>query len=274
MAFFDLAVEGLARLRRMTPLGETPVASEPMAGLVDGVNTLFRTRKSPVKTNSISVVAGGVAVPGTLVPPDIFDCTAAPVAQPYASYTLQPLSDLRAKQLLMDGVTELEGRWPRGWRLSSSTASFVAATENDAHIYVLSEGALTDPSDDVALSTSENQRGLVMACAMYVFRMAQAFAASLAAVSIRGTAGGMTLDRKAIPSAILAALAMYDRRIQTQLIQAMMEWTGGDSLGGRVGAIATRDYMLAYEWQTAAKLENWSALYSFLPSDVDLMGGV
>jgi hypothetical protein len=270
MAHFDLAVEGLARLRRTHPFGETPIASEPMAGLVDGVNTLFRTRKGPVKTNSITVYVSGVVAPGTFVPPDIMDMTTAPVAQPYATYTHQPLSDLQAKQLLMDGITELESRWPRAWRMSSSTVTFTAATEADANIYVVSGDSMADPSDEVALSTSENQRGLVVACATYVYRMAQAFAASLAAVSIRGTGGGMTLDRKAIPSAMMGMLAMYDKRLRTATIQAMMEWTGGASLGGGISAIATRDYMQQYEWQTSSKLYNWYDTYSFDPSDVDL----
>ena len=80
----------------------------------------------------------------------------------------------------------------------------------------------------------------------------------------------MTLDRKAIPSAIMGLLAMYDKRIRRQLIQAMMEWTGGDSLGGGLDPIATRFYMQEYEWQTASKLQSWYSVYSYNPSDVDL----
>lgn len=271
MAHFDLAVEGVDRLRATTPFGEIPIAWEPLAGLVDGVNTRFRTRKSPVKANSITVYVSNVAVAATLTPPDVMILDAAPAAQPYASYTHQPLSVLQAKQLMMDGVTELEMRYPRGWRMSSSTVTFAEADASDANIYVVSAGSMLDPSDEVDLSTSENQRGIVVACAVYVYRMAQAFSASLAAVSLRGTAGGMTLDRKAIPNAIMAVLAMYDKRLSSQLIQGMMEWTGGSSLGGGIGTFATRDYMLEYEWQTSSKLEDWYATYSFNPSDVDLL---
>lgn len=270
MAHFDLAVEGVARLRRTTPFGEVPIAWEPMQGLVDGVNTRFRTRKGPVKANSITVYVSNVAVAATLVPPDVMILDAAPAALPYATYTHQPLSVLQAKQLMMDGVTELEGRWPRAWRMSSSTVTFTAATEADAHIYVVSGSSMADPSDEVALSTSENQRGLVVACAVYVYRMAQVFATAMAAVSIRGSGGGMTLDRKAIPSAMMAMLAVYDKRLRGQMIQAAMEWTGGESLGGGIDVIATRDYMQQYEWQTSSKLYGWYSTYSFDPSDVDL----
>ena len=164
MALFNLAVEGVSRLRRTTPFGEVPIAWEPMAGLVDGINTRFRTRKSPVKANSITVYVSNVAVAATLTPPDVMILGAAPAAQPYATYIHQPLSILQAKQLMMDGVVELELRWPRGWRMSSSTAAFVEATEADTNIYVMRSNALTDPSDSIALSTSENQRGLVVAC--------------------------------------------------------------------------------------------------------------
>lgn len=270
MSYFDLAIEGLARLRRTTPFGEQPISWEPLSGLVDGSNTRFRSRKSPIKPNSLTAYVSGSVVVATLTSPDLVTLASAPAAQPYASYVYQPLSDLRGKQLLMDGIYELERRWPRGWRLSSVTSSFTAATEADSHIYVLRSDALTDPSDEVALSTSENQRALVLSCATYVYRMAQAWAASLAAVSIRGTGGGMTLDRRAIPTAMMNMLAMYDKRLQSQLIQGMMEWTGGDSLGGGLSPIATRDYMEQWEWQTASILEDWYGNYRYDPSDVDL----
>jgi len=242
-----------------------------MQGLVDGINTRFRTRKSPVKANTITVYVSNVAVAATLTPPDVMILGSAPAAQPYATYTHQPLSVLQAKQLMMDGVTELEIRWPRAWRMSSSAVTFAAADPSDTNIYVVSGNSMQDPSDNVALSTSENQRGIVVACAVYVYRMAQAFATAMAAVSVRGTAGGMTLDRKAIPSAMMNLLAMYDKRLRSHITQAAMEWTGGDSLGGTIGAIATRDYMQQYEWQTASKLHGWYSTYSFDPSDVDLM---
>lgn len=270
MALFDLAVEGVARLRRMTPFGEQPIAYEPVSGLVDGSNTRFRTRKSPVKPNSSTVYVSGGSVAHTLVEPDVLILGSAPAAQPYASYVHQPLSATRAKQLLMDGITELEMRWPRGWRLSSSSVAYVAATEADANIYVLAESSITDPSDEVALSTSENQRGLVMHCAMFVYRLAQVWRAAQAAVSLRGTAGGMTLDRRAIPTAMLQALAVFERRLRRMLVDAQIEWTAGDSLGGPLTPVHTRDYMQQYEWVTSAVLEDWYTVYRYDPSDVDL----
>ena len=270
MPFFDLAVEGLARLRRTTPFGEQPIAWEPLSGLVDGSNMRFRTRRSPVKTNSITVYVSNVAVVAVFTAPDIVTLAAAPAAQPYATYVYQPLSDLRGKQLLMDGIYEMERRWPRGWRLSSTTSSYTAATEADSHIYILASGSLTDPSSEVALSTSENQRALCLSCAMYVYRLAQAWVASIAAVSIRGSGGGMTLDRRSIPRAMMDMLAVYDKRLQSQLIQGMMEWSGGASLGGALSPFATRDYMQQWEWQTSSILQDWYGTYSFIPSDVDL----
>ena len=266
----DLAVEGVQRLRRMTPFGEQPVAYEPLSGLVDGTNTRFRARKSPVKTGSTTVYVSSVSVVHTLFEPDVLILAAAPVAQPYASYTHQPLSDLRAKQLLIDGVTELEMRWPRRLRLSSSAVAYVAATESDSNIYVMSGSSVADPSDDIVLSTSENQKGLILNCAMYVYRLAQLWQAAQASISIRGTAGGMTLDRRTVPSAMLQVLAMHDQRLRRMVVDGQIEWTGGESLGGIVSVIHTRDYMQNYEWQTSAILEDWYSVFSYDPSDVDL----
>lgn len=270
MALFDLAVEGVVRLRRATLFAERPIAWEPLSGPVNAVNDCFRVRDGPVKPDSLTVYVSNVEVEATLMVPDVVVLASAPAAQPYASYMHQALADRQAKQLLMDGVTELEMRWPRGWRLSKSGASYVAAMEDDDHIYVISKSAVADPALEVALSTSENQKGLVMACAQYVYRLAEAFRAAQSAITMRGTAGGMTLDRRGVPDAMMNVLALLDVRLKRQTHDAQVEWTGGESLGGAVHIVVTRDYMTQYEWQTASILENWYETYKYDPSDVDL----
>jgi len=270
VSFFDLAVEGIARLRRMTPFGEEPIAYEPLSGLVNGSNTRFRTRKGPVKPNSLTAYISGGSVPVTLTDPDVVTFNTAPVAQPYASYVHQPLSDLRAKQLLMDGVTELEIRWPRGWRLSSSSVAYVAAAEADTNIFVLDDDTVADPSNAVDLSTSENQKALVVSCALFVYRMAQGWRMAMAAVSLRGTAGGITVDRRSIPQAMEKMLERSDARLKRQIVSAATEWTNGASLGGAIMPIHTRDYMQQYEWQSSSTLQGWRTTYQYDPSDVDL----
>lgn len=268
---FDLAVAGITRLRRLAPFAERPVAWEPLSGLVDGANKRFRVRQGPVKTDTLTAYVSDVSVGKIVVSPDVVLLTTAPAAQPYASYIHQPLTVLQAKQLLMDGVTELEMRWARGLRMSSSDTAYVAAAETDDHIYVIAKATVTDPSDAVVLSTSETQLGLLLGCTSYVYRLADLLVASLAAISVRGTAGGMTLDRRSIPTALLAVLAMLNRRLERQIVIAQSEWTDGESLGGTFDPIMTRDYLEQYEWQSTAVLENWYSLYRYQPSDVDLL---
>ena len=268
---FDLAVAGITRLRRLAPFAERPVAWEPLSGLVDGSNKRFRVRQGPIKADTLTAYVSDVSVTKTVVSPDVVLLSTAPAAQPYASYTHQPLTTLQAKQLLMDGVTELEMRWSRGLRMSSSNATYVAAAETDDHIYVIAKSTVTDPSDEVALSTSETQLGLLLSCTSYVYRLSDLLVASLAAISVRGTAGGMTLDRRAIPTALLQVLALLDLRLRRQIVNAQSEWTDGESLGGTFDPIMTRDYMNEYEWQSAAVLQNWYNTYRYTPSDVDLL---
>jgi len=239
-------------------------------GLVDGSNKRFRVRQSPVKPNTLTVYVGGVEATATLVSPDVVIMDAAPVAQPYADYTHQPLTDRQARQLMMDGITEAEMRWPRGLRLSSSNVSYVAATEDDTNIYVLAQSTVADPSDEVNLSESETQRGLLVACASYVYRLSDLVRFAQAAVSVRGTAGGMTLDRRSVPDAMLQVMAFQDKRLTWQFLNAQVEWTGGDCLGEAFDPIVTKTYMDEYEWQTTSKLEDWFATYRYNPSDVDL----
>jgi len=134
----------------------------------------------------------------------------------------------------------------------------------------MAKSSVADPNDNVYLSQSENQRGLVLHCAMYVYQLAQLWRAAQASVSLRGTAGGMTLDRRSIPTAMLQALAMYDQRLRRMIVDGQTEWTDGLSLGGVVSVIHTRDYMQNYEWQSSSILEDWYNVYLYDPSDVDL----
>lgn len=267
---FDLAVEGVTRLRRLAPFSEKSVAWEALAGLVDGINTYFRVRRPPVKDDSLTVYVSGSTASHTLTDPNLVTLSSPPVAQPYANYIHQPLTTRQAKQLLMDGVTELEMRWSRGLRLSSSSASYAAATEDDSHIYVVGASSVADPSDDVNLSDREAQKGVIVQCAYYVYRLSELISAARNAVSVRGTAGGMTLDRRAIPTALLQAMARLEMRLDKQINDAAIEWTGGSSLGGYIAALHTRDYYNEYEWLSSSKLEDWAATYRYQHSDVDL----
>lgn len=268
---FDLGVEGVTRLRRLAPFSEKSIAWEPLAGLVDGTNTYFRVRRDPVKASSLTVYESGGSTPYTFTQPDLVTMTSAPTAQPYGNYVHQPLTDRQAKQLLMDGIMELEMRWARGLRLSSSTSSYVVATEDDTNIYVVGADTLTDPSDTVNLSDREAQKGIIVQCAYYVYRFAELLIAARTAVSVRGTAGGMTLDRKAIPQFLIMSLQKLDERIATQIHAAMVEWTGGASLGGVFKEPHSRDYWDNYEWQSASILHNWEVSHRYQPSDVDVL---
>lgn len=269
---FNLGVEGIARLRRLAPFAEKSVAWEPLAGLVDGSNVYFRVRRDPVSANSLTVFESGGSVPHSFTDPDLVTMSSAPVSQPYANYIHQPLTDRQAKQLLMDGVMELEMRWPRGLRLSSSTASYVAASEDDTNIYVVGASSLADPSDNVSLSDREAQKGVIIQCAYYTYRFAELLIAARSAVSVRGTAGGMALDRKAIPNFLIMAIEKLDKRLGRQLQNAWAEWSGGVSLGGVHIEPHTRDYWDNYEWQSVSLLEDWRASHRYQASDVDLLG--
>lgn len=246
--------------RWATVLEQQPISRDPLSGILDGTNVTFHSSYFPILTSgSLGVFVGGVLTPGTAdYNTGEITLVSPPVSQPFASYTFTPYNSNQVAAFTIQGFSELESRWTRGWQLLDASGNW--ADENSANVYVV-DGNGHDPTTGATVfSRSRVQVGLLMLCCEYRFSMLHYRAAARSDFMWRESVRGMTIDKSKRPSNI--NLSMDDMRDQLDraLAQAQIEYyPGGENFGAAIVSPHTAFYMGAFEWQTdAIANSNWA----------------
>lgn len=260
---YDLRVEGVADLSRSMLFRVRPIVRDALSGLVDGSNRVFRTTYYPLLTSgSIIVYEGGSEVlpSGYGVDYDtgavIFDT--APDVQPEADYAYSELTQEQFIDILMAGFDEMEGRWNRGFVLSSSSTTYAAADRDSDHIYVVARGANNEVCDPPfrgnTFSASRTQIRFLIACCEYGQLQMRADDAAPSLYSFREGTGGLTVDKSRIPANLERTLERKERQLAQVLDIAQGEYYRGSApWGAYIAPPVSQEYRDVYDWQTEAR---------------------
>lgn len=287
---YDLLVSGFLDFNRFaTVLAKRTISRDPLSGVLDGVNRVFKTSYYPIlTTGSLRVYAysSGSVLGGTADYDSgevVLDT--APSVQPEATYTYTPYTTTQTTQFLISGFDEMELRWSRGWQLmttgsnpGTSVGDWTEATDTSLNIYVTDTTGSGDPlCGSVYFSKSRVQLALYMACCEYRMLLSQLSDHSINDIQYREGLRGMLVDATKRPPNIALALEAANKRIEAALARAMEQfYPDGDHYGGFQADPATRDYMAGHEWQTDSKdndvRDTWQYSMSYNRSLRPLLG--
>lgn len=258
---YDLGVQGFVGFARFgRVLSQTPIARDPLSGVVDGENRTFFANYYPLLTSgSLAVWVDSVSVPGscnydtgevTLVTP--------PLSQPKASYTTTPFTSAQILNFLVGGFQTLEGEWwSRGWQLHDALGAM--ADESSANLYIVDRDGIDPVIGSTVFSGNWTQIALYQACVrLYYLRLTLEHKASVAYMW-RETVRGMTVDQTKMPANIALAIKSAEAEVERMLAQAQSQvYPDGGHYGGFIADARSLDYVTNFEWQTSAKdNDNW-----------------
>ncbi len=236
-------------LRNSNPWLLTSVDFEPLEGITDGANRVFRTPHRPLdQASSIIVYSQDGTVIGsanyTVVSWDsgVLRFTLGVSAQYYADYKVADTfySATKLKELCRDGFRELMDRWPQDWYLIDSGGStYISSTTP----------ALTDPPiGSVVFSTSHPMLRVFHLCCEYALTFSRLRQAAALDVDYReGMSGGVQVTTRARAEALQNLLDSLDKKINTGLV-ALEEVVSGEGYGGFVSGAKSDAYEELYEW--------------------------
>ena len=268
---YDLAVDGVRDLARSGLFERQTEYREPLDGIPDGSNLLFRTQYRPILSTEdvtvhLSMSGGSVSSGSYTVDHDsgsvLFTSNAAPTTQPAVSYTWANQTLRQFKQILMDGFTTMELLIHRGWRLSSSSATYSMADEDDTNIFVVGASDLLDPSD---FSLSKTQIGFFQCCCRLAYLNNRLLQAAEHDIDYREDRGISVTRTRRAPNLERAFQVEWQKMLK--YIEAVNEevYAGADLYGDYIEPPATEFYLSDYQWQEASKLLNLRELYKYEP---------
>jgi hypothetical protein len=265
MAAFDLfSPSGIAAVERYVSLFNIQtVTRDPLSGIVDSSNVVFRTTYSPIMTsgslgvylnNSLQSAADySVDHPsGTII------FNSAPSVQPQATYQMSAYPDSVLRGLLVAGFDEMELRWFQGLSLSSvqGTGQILLADQNSVNAFVVNTSGSDPPIGDIFWSTSNAQIAFFARCVQYAYVMTLMNEHAFSSF-IWQEAQGLRVDM----SRVAANLDTVAERLNKDLIryqdQAMFQIHGGDMYGGSVVPPLTRETLAHRFWEKTSIDEDW-----------------
>jgi len=273
MALYDLAVDGVRDLARSGLFNQETEYREPLDGIPDGSNLLFRTQYRPVlSTETVTVyssMSGDTVSSGSYtVDHDsgsvLFTSNAAPSSQPAISYTWANQTLRQFKQILIDGFTTMEMLVHRGWRLSSGSYTYSAATEDDANIFVVGASGLSDPAcGDVTFSTSRAQTGFFQCCCRLAYLNNRLLQSAEHDIDYREDRGATITRTKRTPNLERAFNVEWQKMLR--YIESVYDevYDDADRYGDYITPLATEFYLSDYEWQEASRLLDLRELYKY-----------
>ena len=257
---YDLYVDGLRDFQRSLLFRKVRRVREGMVGLTSGANAVFHTVYMPL----LSAATTQIYTSGSLISSGsytldleagcvIFNTAPSANVQPEATYYQVDLSESQLKDLLFRAFEEMEARWPRGYRRSSSSSVYTEAVGTETHVYVLAGATVTDPVvGSTTFGASPVQHAFLVACAEYLLAVAQANYAAPNEFSWREDRG-MAVDRRGIPRALEEAVARQDKRLAAMVRSAQEEHYGSLAPGAYIGNSSSEDYDDNYDWLTDIK---------------------
>lgn len=241
------------------PSAKRLVRREPLVGMADGSNVIFLTSQKPFLYDSLIVYAANLPLtPLTITNWDadggVVQMYVAPTVGLTADYTAVPLTARQVIYIAWTGFELMQALWSRDLRLSSSNSTYVAASADDAHIYICSvtDNVPTDPvTGSLTLSTSPRQKALLARCIEYAFLDAATQDAALSDIAIRERLGGIAIDpTRRTRNLVEAKQALWDE-LQHALRSAQDEvLSDGSQYVTDIVVPHTDEYKDVWQWQT------------------------
>ena len=265
---YNIATDGVRELSRCGLFRKVKVVREPLDGIPDGSNLVFRIQYRPLtETEDVTVfntVSGGSVSSGSYtVDYDtgtvLFTNNAAPSSQPAISYHWANLTTREFKQVLLDGFDTMEAIFPRGWRVSSGSVTYVAATEDDTDIFVVSGDSIADPG----FSDSRTQLAFYQCCCRIAYLDTRMISSAEDDIDYREDRGISVTRTKRTPNLERA----FDKEWQKMLryLEGVYteHYSASDRYGQYFSSPATEDYLQRLEWQEESKFLDLRALYRY-----------
>lgn len=265
---YDIAVDGVRELSRCGLFRKAKVVREPLDGIPDGSNLVFRTQYKPLtETEDVTVfntVSGGSTSSGSYTVDYetgvvLFTDNAAPSSQPAISYHWANLTTREFKQILLDGFDTMEAIFPREWRVSSGSVIYVAATEDDANIFVVSGDSIADPG----FSGSRTQLAFYQCCCRVAYLDTRMISSAEDDIDYREDRGISVTRTKRTPNLERA----FDKEWQKLLryLEGVYAeyYSASDRYGQYFSSPATEGYLSVHEWQYYSKLMDLRTTYRF-----------
>lgn len=258
---YDLFTDGLQDLKDLLIFRTEKFSYQGMLGLTSGSNQLFQTPHHPLLSAATTTIyLSGVALSSGSYTLDTetgmarFASAPSEGVQPEATYYRCDYSDTQLKQILWAAFRQMEMRWRRSLRLSSSSVSYAAATIRSAYAYLCDDDELIDPviSGSIVFSTSHVQTGLLLAIAQLILTQQERDQAAKTAISFREDRG-MAMDRSKIPDALSQAVAYQEKLVTDALREAQRENYGTEHPGGFISREPSDDYTHNFAWDEDAE---------------------
>lgn len=248
---YDLNTEGFQDIKRFVDIER--VSREPLSGVLDKSNLVFRTAYSPILTSgSITIYQGSYEVPSASYSVDYDSGTIVldepPNEQLRATYDVCEYTNMRLRRILMNGFYDMEALLTRNYRLSSGSTTYAAATESSDHLYIVDASAVQDPvTGSYTFSTASIQRGFYVACveaALWFYRL------DIAAKGFMWREDrGITVDKSRMAAGRATAMEFVLERRKRYCDAASLQQYGTAVYGGWIGNPVTYEYVYDHEWQ-------------------------
>lgn len=255
---YDLRVDGLRDLARRKVIRTRKVYRDPLTGVLNGVNVVFRSTYYPIGSSGSMFLhdsSGSPMVAAHSVDYDTGTVTfvSAPSSQPMGTYVHQPLTDGEMVDLLISGFDEMQGRWHRPFYLSSNASTYAVATGSEAHIYIVTRdgNSVADPASGARTFSAERvQIGLYMLCCDLAFLQDRSSELAVTAFRFREERGPL-VDQSRMPSNVERAVDRLSEKIKRALDIAYGQYYGSEApWGGYARPVTTAEYEDLYDWQT------------------------
>lgn len=199
----------VSSMKAMMPWMSTPVAGDPLNGLVDGVNKRFRTSSAPIEEPvTVTDSAGApVAVHSVDYLVGLVTLVSAPTAPCYASYVHVLAVDATLAAYAVQGFRHMEIMLPRGYHLVQvGTERYVSAD---------SATVVDPPIGDSTFSARPAQTTFLDLCALLAFLESRHIEAAMNAMTLREERiGGLMIDRGRQPAAFEALIGRTRERVR------------------------------------------------------------
>lgn len=220
------------------------LAYDPLQGLRDGLNRVFKTSYAPISSYTVydanqNAISSGFTVDDTT---GAVVFTDAPVVGNafYASYTAGQFSDSQLLGLAVIGFQEMSNRYPRSWYLVSSSGSDFVSSGISAVVDPVISGTLT-------FSQSPVQKQAYLTAVQYVWQSANWLYASGNYYRYKeNRAGGLDIDRSRQSDALDKATAFMSQRLDDALYMAALEM--GVQVGAFIPGATSTVYQQLYAW--------------------------
>lgn len=226
---------------RRNPWMKQAVVSEPLKGVVNGINRRFLLQTSPALSGTISVISmDGSAVSTDSVDEDagVVVVATAPTESLFASFTHCVLTSAQLADLFTEGFVMMESLWTRGYYIYSAAISSDSASAVDPVI------------GDSTFSQRPPQYNLLVECMNLSWALGAQSEAAFNAIQVRESqSAGVNVDRTKQPAAMDSLVEQARARVLAALEEARVD-AGASWLDASGLAIPGASDPYPNEWKT------------------------